>query len=137
MDFDDTTARWLRRYVDQVAAALGLGGECACVDAGPPANAYVALEGRVPSFPEWDVALLWDEERGWSAALETNSDEVVLAYLGGPAVPPPAEVARFADELLRGLHPGDPRPVRPVSPRRAELESLLRAAIHRSARNAA
>lgn len=137
MDFDDTTARQLRRYVDQVAAALGLGGESAYVDAGPPANAYVALEGRVPSFPEWDVALLWDEELGWSAALETNSDEIVLAYLGGPTVPPPAEVARFADELLSGRHPGDPRPVRPVSPRRAELASLLQAAIRRTARNAA
>ncbi|XVV07949.1 DUF6292 family protein [Actinosynnema sp. CA-248983] len=128
MDFDDTTARRLRRYVDQVAAALGLGGDCACVDAGPPANAYVALEGRIPSFPDWDVALLWDEEFGWSGAIETTADEVVLAYMGGHTVPPPEEVARFATDLLLDRHPGDPRAIRPAGSVGAELETLLRAA---------
>ncbi|GAA1341065.1 hypothetical protein GCM10009660_27020 [Catellatospora bangladeshensis] len=117
-EFDDAVARELRRYIKRVTAALGLGGESSYVDAGPPANAYLALEGRLPSFPDQDVALLWDEEYGWSAAIEAPvvGQDRVVAYLHGRPVPPPAEVARFAQGLLRGERLGDPRPVRLATP---------------------
>lgn len=39
------------------------------MQAEPPANAYVALDERLPGFPDHDVALLWDERSGWSAAI--------------------------------------------------------------------
>ncbi|MBB5960688.1 hypothetical protein FHS29_007316 [Saccharothrix tamanrassetensis] len=113
-DFDDMVALRLRRYISRVTAALGLDGESSFIDAGPPANAYLALDGRIPAFPDLDVALLWDEEYGWSAALETDSGQelVVVAYLQGELVPPPTEVARFVTRLLSGERPGEPRRVR-------------------------
>ncbi|WP_147455121.1 DUF6292 family protein [Saccharothrix australiensis] len=137
-EFDEAVALELRRYVKRVTGALGLGGDCSYIDAGPPANAYLALDGRLPSFPDRDVALLWDEEHGWSAALETQSglDLVTVAYLHGSLVPPPAAVARFAHRLLRGEHPGDPRAVRLATPgdQRTRLLPLLRAANRDGAR---
>jgi hypothetical protein len=114
LDFDDTPVRGLQRYVRAVAAELGLTGECSCADPGPPATAYLAVEGNVPSLPDKDLALLWDEELGWAAAVETRSGEppVVIAYLGGDVLPATADVAAFVAALLRGDHPGDPRPIR-------------------------
>nr|QEO73965.1 hypothetical protein [uncultured bacterium] len=113
-DFDDAPTRGLRRYVQAVAAELRLAGECSCADPGPPANAYLAVEGNLPSFPDRDLALLWDEEYGWAAAVETRSGEppVVIAYLGGDVLPAVTEVAAFVAALLRDTHPGDPRPIR-------------------------
>ena len=75
--------RGLREYVRLVARAVGLTEPSWLVQTGPPANAYIALEGRLPLFPAWDVALLWDEERGWALGLESMpaGDLVVLAYL--------------------------------------------------------
>jgi hypothetical protein len=114
LDFDNTPARGLQRYVTAVAAELGLVGECTCADPGPPATAYLAVEGYVPSLPDQDLALLWDEEFGWAGAVETLTGEppVVIAYLRGDVLPATAEVAAFVAAMLRGDHPGDPRPMR-------------------------
>ncbi|WP_447002791.1 DUF6292 family protein [Saccharothrix isguenensis] len=114
LDFDNTPARGLERYVRAVAAELGLVSDCSAADPGPPATAYLAVEGAVPSLPGQDVSLLWDEEFGWAGAVETCSGEppVVIAYLRGDVLPETAEVAAFVAALLRGDHPGDPRPVR-------------------------
>ncbi|WP_158839314.1 DUF6292 family protein [Saccharothrix deserti] len=114
LDYGDAPARGLQRYVRAVAAELGLDGECASADPGPPASAYLAVDGHLPSFPDRDLALMWDEEYGWAAAVETRSDEppVVIAYLGGDVLPAPGTVAAFLTALLRGEHPGDPRPIR-------------------------
>ncbi|NUT99587.1 MAG: STAS domain-containing protein [Saccharothrix sp.] len=111
VDFDDTTARELRRYVERIGDALDLSGECWCCDAAPPATAYLALEGRLPSHPDRDVALVWDERQGWSVAVETGCGEdlLVVAGLSG-LVPRPEVVARFAARLLRGQPPADPEP---------------------------
>ena len=38
-------------------------------------GAYVALDGRLPDFPDHDVALLWNELTGWSAAVEDRRGE--------------------------------------------------------------
>lgn len=114
VDFDDVVARGLRGYVWLVADALGLRGESWYVKAECPANVYLAVDGRLPGFPDRDVALLWDEEYGWSAAVETHSGEdlIVLSYLGSEVLPPPRAVAEWVTDLLRGEHRGDPRPAR-------------------------
>ncbi|MBB5957985.1 hypothetical protein FHS29_004593 [Saccharothrix tamanrassetensis] len=104
LDFDDALARGLRGYVRLVTEELGLTGECSYVQAERPAGAYLALEGRLREFPGRDVALLWDEERGWSVAVETSSGEdlIVQAHLGADVVPAPRAVARWVGKLFRG-----------------------------------
>jgi hypothetical protein len=98
-----------------VTEALGLSGDCSWVQAEPPATVYLALEGRLPDFPDLDVALLWDEEHGWAAAVEASSgtELVVLSYLGEDVLPPPREVATFVTRLLRGECPGQLSPTGP------------------------
>ncbi|WP_367128495.1 DUF6292 family protein [Saccharothrix sp. HUAS TT1] len=104
LDFDDALMWGLRGYVRRVTEELELSGESSYVQAERPAGAYLALEGRLPGFPDRDVALLWDEERGWSAAVETHSGEDVLvqAHFGADVVPTPKAVARWVRALLRG-----------------------------------
>jgi len=90
-------ARGLREYFRQVAQACG-SGEAFSVRVERPLTGYIPLEGRVPAFPELDVALVWDERTGWRSALEpaTNDDLVTLSFLDSSICPAPEEVARFA-----------------------------------------
>jgi hypothetical protein len=113
-DLGDTPTRGLRRYVRAVAAGLGLAGQCWHVDPGPPATAGLAVDATLPSFPDRDFALLWDEEYGWAAAVRAGHDEppVVITYLGGDVLPGAAEVVAFVAALRYDRHPGDPRPIR-------------------------
>ena len=103
-------------YLRDVTAELGIGLESCTLDHDRPVSAYVALDTRLPHYPDRDVALLWDEERGWAAAIETHSGEdlIVLRHLGGPAVaPPPRRVARFVTALHEDDHTvGRPDPVK-------------------------
>ncbi|HEY2697312.1 MAG TPA: DUF6292 family protein [Pseudonocardiaceae bacterium] len=97
--------RGLRRYLDSVAADLGVGLESTMIDLDTPVSAYLALDHRLTGFPDRDLALLWDEEHGWSAAIETHSGEdlIVVSYLDSDTVVPPGElVVRFVDGLLSG-----------------------------------
>ncbi|GAA1292575.1 DUF6292 family protein [Saccharothrix xinjiangensis] len=111
---DGVPAGGLRGYLCAVAAELGMTGECGCAESGPPASVHLTVRGHLSSFPDRDVVLVWDEEYGWAAAvgIEQEDDLVVLSYLGGEVLPPAAAVAAFTRALLRGEHPGDPRPVR-------------------------
>jgi hypothetical protein len=117
MDWDDRAARGLQQYVRQVRQALGLRGECSFIHADDLASAYIALDGRLTPYPDCDVALLWDEEHGWSAAVEDlgGGDLLVVAYLGEPVLPAPAEVAEWAGRLLRGTGPRQQDRVPPVT----------------------
>jgi hypothetical protein len=126
LDFDDALTWGLRGYVRRVTEELGLTGECSYVQAERPAGAYLALEGRLPGFPDRDVALLWDEEGGWSAAVETHSGEDVLvqARFGSDVVPAPQAVARWARALLLGRVTPEPRSGAPRD-RRRDLVSRL------------
>ncbi|MGH3861159.1 DUF6292 family protein [Actinokineospora sp.] len=110
-DLDDALARGLREYVRR---ALGLRGNSFYLQAERPASVYLALDGRLPRFPDRDVALLWDEECGWAAAVETHSGEdlIVVAYLGQDVLPTPALVAAWVARLRRGDAVGSIRPVR-------------------------
>ena len=104
----------LRAYLAAVTGELGIGLESCTVDHATPLSAYVALDGH-PHYPGRDLALLWDEERGWAAAVETHSGEdlIILRYLDSPAVAPsPRSVARFARAVLEDDHAcGRPDPV--------------------------
>ncbi|MGW5051580.1 DUF6292 family protein [Actinokineospora sp. NPDC004072] len=106
----------LRGYLAEVGGLLGIGLESCAVDLGPPLAAYLALDQRLPGHPDRDTALLWDERRGWSAAVETHSGEdlIVVACLGDDPLPPPAAVARFLREVARGAHRGDEPPGAPA-----------------------
>ncbi|GAB1515195.1 DUF6292 family protein [Actinophytocola sp. KF-1] len=103
LDFDDRVARGLQHYIQQVRLALGLRGECSYTQADEPASAYIALDERLATHPDQDVALLWDERHGWSAALEdhSSSDLLVVAYFGRTVLPPPADVAAWTTDLFR------------------------------------
>ncbi|TWP48516.1 hypothetical protein FKR81_28445 [Lentzea tibetensis] len=102
-DFDDSLARGLSCYVRLVTEALGLRGDSSFVEAQRPANAYVALDGQLPDFPDHDVALLWDERNGWAAAIESTggSTLVVVARLEQDRLPPPPTVVRWVMSLFR------------------------------------
>ena len=101
MDFDDSVARRVRRYVGEVVAGLGLRGDSSFVETQPRAGAYVALDGRLPDFPDHYVALQWNELSGWSAAVEDRLGELVeVARLGGDPHPSPAAVVNWVTGLL-------------------------------------
>lgn len=100
----------LPAYLAAVSAAVGVGVESCTADFGNPASAYIALDTRLPRHPGRDVALLWDERHGWSAAVEhdSGSDLLVVAYLGGELVPGPGRLARFLAAVRRGDVPAVP-----------------------------
>jgi hypothetical protein len=118
-------------YLAAVTACLDVGLESCAVDLVFPASAYIALDGPVPGFPERDLALLWDERFGWSAAVETHvgEDLIVLTHHSGGLVPRPSEVHAFVSAVRAGDHSiGQPNPPAPtVSKTRPELALLLRA----------
>ncbi|MFI9811471.1 DUF6292 family protein [Saccharothrix variisporea] len=104
LDLDDASARALHDYVRQVSTALGLSDEQFCVDHNPPATAYLALDARLPHWPDREVALLWDQHYGWSLAAETHSGEDLLvhAHYDAALAPPAAEVAAWTAAVLAG-----------------------------------
>ncbi|TDV48753.1 DUF6292 family protein [Actinophytocola oryzae] len=124
----------LSEYLTDVTTALGIGLESCTVDHDSPVSAYVALDEHLPGYPDRDVALLWDEVHGWSAAVETHSAEdlIVIRYLGGTTIaPPPARVARFVAALRDDDHRVgtlDPPTVRTAGSL-ADLDTVLRAAV--------
>ncbi|MFC7613284.1 DUF6292 family protein [Actinokineospora soli] len=128
LDFDDRVVRGLHGYLREVTGRLGLSGDSGYVHAERPVSAYLALEGRLPGFPDRDVALLWDEDGGWAIAVETHSGEDLLVQdrYGAELVPAPDAVARWVRSLLDGK--GRPRRVAP--PRRAQDDVAARLALY-------
>lgn len=101
----DAFRRTLRGYLAIVATALGVGLESCMLDMDARVSAYLAVDQKLVTFPDRDVAVLWDEEHGWSVAVETHCGEdlIVLAYLDAGTVVPPADlVVRFVEELCAG-----------------------------------
>jgi hypothetical protein len=97
--------RALRGYLDAVARKLGVGLESCTLDKDLPTSAYLAVDRRLPEFPDRDLAMLWDEVHGWAVAIETHSGEdlIVVSYLDTDTVtPPPGLVARFLHEVTDG-----------------------------------
>jgi hypothetical protein len=122
----------LRDYLADVTTALGIGLESCTVDLDIPVSAYIALDDHLPGYPGRDLALLWDEVHGWSAAIETHSAEdlIVIRYLGGTTItPPPAQVARFVAALRENDHHTgrlDPPAIR-AADGLTDLDTVLRA----------
>lgn len=110
MDIDAPTPAEsdLRAYVGAVAAGLGVTPGGVTSEVCEVSNAYLALERRLPDFPGRDVAVTWDEHRGWAVAIETNCGEdlIVLAFMGEDAVPEPPAVVGFVRATLDGNRPG-------------------------------
>ncbi|WP_376775130.1 DUF6292 family protein [Saccharopolyspora phatthalungensis] len=105
MDVEFRFHRALRGYLAATAGHLGVGLESCTVDLDLPTSAYLAVNRRLPEFPDRDLALLWDEVHGWAAAIETHSGEdlIVVSYLDTTtATPPPQRVARFLQDLCAG-----------------------------------
>lgn len=104
MDIDESTPQWRRlcHYVSEVAVAVGVGPEACCCSPDTRANAYIAVEHRIPRYAERDVALLWDEENGWAVAVETGCGEdlLVLHYLSDEITPAPDVVAAFLESVV-------------------------------------
>ena len=103
-------------YVDQVAAALGVPADATGHEVTDTATAYLALELRSAARPDQDLMLVWDEHLGWYIAVETDPAEtpIVVAYLDGDVVPPPAAVARFVTDAANGRSMSRFRPVLPT-----------------------
>lgn len=88
---------------------MGLAGNAYFVQTDPaPANAYLALERRLPAFADRDAALIWSEDLGWSLVVESHCGEdlIVLSYLGTDLLPAPRVVACFAEDLCDGVAVG-------------------------------
>jgi hypothetical protein len=104
-DVEYDFVRGLAAYVAKVAKATGVGFESCLIDPDEPSTAYLALDCRSVRYPEYDLALLWDEVHGWSAGIEHdhNPDPTVLAYLGGPLlIPDPRAVVLFLARVRAG-----------------------------------
>lgn len=108
LDFNGAAERGLRQYVGLVTQALGLPEHGTYLSLESPANAYVALDGRIATHPSRDVALLWDEHHGWSVAVETHggADLLVLTYLSDEVVPEPTMVAGLVRAVFAGTFAG-------------------------------
>jgi hypothetical protein len=90
------------------------------------ATAYLGLPQRWLERPELDLMLVWDERLGWYVGVETVPGDapVVLAYLGGDAVPNPVVVARFVTDAVAGRHVHHIRPVLPPADRAALADRM-------------
>ncbi|GAB1510044.1 DUF6292 family protein [Actinophytocola sp. KF-1] len=119
-------SRRLAGYVQRVAAAVGVPADATGHEVTDTATAYLALDERSVAHPHHDLMLLWDERLGWHIAVETAPAEppVVIAYLVGDAVPPPAAVARFVTDTTDGRHVNRIRPVLPVTDRTELAEKI-------------
>lgn len=116
----DTVERGLRCYVIRVAAGLGLGAESLWCELADTDNAYLALRDQLPANPTRDLALLWDDTRGWALGMETGSgeDPLILARYGTDLLPPPEDVLAFAKTIIAhypdtALVPATRRPTEP------------------------
>lgn len=100
----DLAERGLRRYAAQVAAAVGTGPEGVWCEWADAPSAYIALDHRIPDYPDRDAALTWAAEQGWAIAVETGCGEDLLmtACLAGDVLPPPRTVGTWVRAVLAG-----------------------------------
>lgn len=104
LDEDDRAARGLLRYVRLVGHALGMGSVAAVVQLDEPLGVYLPLDRCVAEHDDCDLALVWDERRGWALAVESGGgvDLRMAGFLGDELVPAPEVVAAYVDRACRG-----------------------------------
>jgi uncharacterized protein DUF6292 len=102
LDFEDEVTGRLRQYAALVADALGLHGDSSCVELEHPCSVYLAIDGRLPRFPDDDLALVWTERRGWCAVTESPGGGRLreVARLDGRVNAAPRAVAAWVRGLL-------------------------------------
>lgn len=109
-----TAPMWgLGCYLRTVADALGLPSDAANWEIAEEASAYVALDGRIPRFPDRNLMLIWHEARGWLVATEpdgSHDSSTVVARLRGDIVPRPGAVAAFVHGVMSGRYEDVPTP---------------------------
>jgi uncharacterized protein DUF6292 len=73
-------SRVLNGYIADVAVMLGIPAMAWWCEIADHSEAHLSLAERAPGVPDRDVALLWDEDDGWSIAVEASSgkDLIVL-----------------------------------------------------------
>ncbi|MET0132159.1 MAG: DUF6292 family protein [Kibdelosporangium sp.] len=88
----------LRDYLAAVSAEFGVGLESCSWGSESPRWGYVALERQLGGH---DLALLWNEQDGWSAATETSGslELVIVGRLADEVSPEPTAVASFVARL--------------------------------------
>jgi hypothetical protein len=103
LDPDGAAARGLRRYVRLVAEAIGVGAEASTIQLDEPVSVYLALDRCSPRHPDQDLALLWDERRGWALGVESvaSADVLVLGFLADELLPSPSTVADYVAAACR------------------------------------
>src|SRR5690606_41659489 len=86
--------RGLRAYVRLVAALVGAGPSAQWCEWADSANAYIALEDRLPDRPTRDLALMGDDERRWAGGMERGAggELFILASYTEGLPPAPATV---------------------------------------------
>lgn len=114
MDFDSVTLAEsdLRDYIRAIAADLEVPPGGVTSEVCEVSNAYLAFDRCLPDVPDRDVAVTWDEHRGWAVAIETHCGEdlIVLSFMGQDAVPDPLAVVDFVRAILDGERPGTTEP---------------------------
>lgn len=103
-------AQGLRRYVAEVASALGVGPDSCTVNVNSPATVHLALNVTLPRYPGRNVALVWHERTGWFAVAAAGATANVIAYRGGDLLPYPADVTSFVAALAGGRRVGQTMP---------------------------
>ncbi|MFF0145176.1 hypothetical protein ATK36_4837 [Amycolatopsis sulphurea] len=103
----------LAGYTRQVAELIGVPAEAVTCEVTDTATAYLGLTARTADLPQRDLMLVWDERLGWSVAIEPRGDDEppVICRLGRQIAPPPATVAQFVADALRGSRHGQLSPV--------------------------
>ncbi|WP_425480777.1 DUF6292 family protein [Sciscionella sediminilitoris] len=98
----------LHGYIARIATELGVGAEATLCELSDRASAYIALSERCSAYPDQDLALLWDQQCGWSLATEPHPGGAlnVLAYHGHSLVPEPGELVTFVYPLSSRKRPG-------------------------------
>jgi hypothetical protein len=125
----------LRSYVHRVAEGLGVGLEGVWSELADEAAAYVALDEQLPSRPGRNVALVWDDRRGWAVAVETRSGEdlLMVAWYGPELLPAPQDVVRFTQDVLAGrASESAPPAVRTAARKRVRVRLARRPASDRA-----
>ena len=94
------------RYVGAVAEAVGVGVESVTVDQDGPVSAYIAVDARSAVCPQEPLALLWQENAGWSVATESGAClNRVARLLGEGTHPDPSLVRGFLRSVAEGSVP--------------------------------
>ncbi|HEX4723454.1 MAG TPA: DUF6292 family protein [Pseudonocardiaceae bacterium] len=129
LDRESAAARGLRRYVELVAEAVGIGADASATQFDDPVNVYLPLERCATAYPEHDLALIWDERYGWMLAIEVPGTVqlTVLGYLADTLLPTPPVVAEYVTRACSGAGFGQARPERHARPTDDDLADRLAA----------